>query len=158
MQGILITVQDANPAPPIVQVPDIHAGVHWHAFLSGRVVRDVLVDRPNAHINLEQNRDEAAGAVPAQELGRQEALQAVMPLRANELSSSMVRLPISTNRRRGRCAPADRFVELYSQRRTHNMPLKRRRWSRASRPVYGFWAEAAVGAAPIVRWSGFLGT
>jgi hypothetical protein len=91
VQGILITVQDANPEPPIVQVPDINAGVHWNAFLSGRVVMDVLVDRPNAHINLKQIRDEAAHAAPVQERGWQEALQAVMPLKVNELPSPMVR-------------------------------------------------------------------
>jgi hypothetical protein len=90
--------------------------------VSEEVVRDVLVDRPNAHINLKQIRDEAADAGPVQELGWQEALQAVMPLRVNELSSSMLRLPISTIRRRGRCAPADRFIERYSQRRIHNVP------------------------------------
>ena len=86
-----MTVQDANPESPIVQVPDINAGVHWHAFLSGRVVRDVLADRPNAHINLKQIRDEAAHAAPVQERGWQEALQAVMPLKVNELPSPMVR-------------------------------------------------------------------
>jgi hypothetical protein len=78
-------VQDANPDPPIVHVADFNASVHWRALLSGRVVSDVVVDRPKVHINLKQIRDEAADEVPVQERGWQEAVQAVMLLRLNEL-------------------------------------------------------------------------
>jgi hypothetical protein len=78
-------VQDANPEPPIVHVPNLDASVHWRALLSGRMVSDILIDRPNVHINLKQVRDEAADQVPVQERGWQEALQAVMPLQINEV-------------------------------------------------------------------------
>jgi hypothetical protein len=78
-------LQDANPDPPIMHVPNIEASMQWRALLSGRVVSDVLIERPHAHINLKQIRDEAADDVPVQERGWQEALQAVSPLKVNEV-------------------------------------------------------------------------
>lgn len=78
-------VQDANPDPPIVHVPNVDASIHWRALLSGRVVSDVLVERPNVHINLKQIREEAVDEIPLQERGWQEALQAVTPLKVNLL-------------------------------------------------------------------------
>lgn len=78
-------VQDANPDPPIVSVPRTASGVHWRALLSGRIVSDVLVERPNVHINIAQIREEAADDVPVQDRGWQEAIQAVTPLKLNAL-------------------------------------------------------------------------
>jgi uncharacterized protein involved in outer membrane biogenesis len=81
----VVIMQDANPDPPIVRVPNLDASVHWRALLSGRVVSDVLVDRPNIHLNLQQIRQEAADDVPVDKRGWQEAIQAVLPLQLNEL-------------------------------------------------------------------------
>jgi hypothetical protein len=78
-------VQDANPEPPIVHVPRLHASLHWRALLSARVVSDVLVERPHVHINLKQIRQEATDELPVQERGWQEAVQAVTPLKVNQL-------------------------------------------------------------------------
>jgi uncharacterized protein involved in outer membrane biogenesis len=77
--------QEANPEPPIVYVPRIHASLHWRALLSARVVSDVLVEHPKVHINLKQIREEAADDVPLQERGWQEALQGVFPLKMDAL-------------------------------------------------------------------------
>jgi uncharacterized protein involved in outer membrane biogenesis len=76
-------VQNANPEPPMVHVPRLNASVHWRALLAARVVSDVLVERPNVHIDLKQLREEAADDIPVRERGWQEALQAVSPLKVN---------------------------------------------------------------------------
>jgi uncharacterized protein DUF748 len=78
-------MQDANPEPPIVHVPRLEASVQWRALLDARVVGDVLVERPQVHVNLKQIRDEAADDIPVQERGWQEAVQAVVPLQINLL-------------------------------------------------------------------------
>ena len=77
--------QDAHPDPPIVHVPELSASVQWRALLSGKVVADVKVERPAVHVNLTQLRQEARDAVPVQERGWQEAVQAVFPLQINAL-------------------------------------------------------------------------
>lgn len=78
-------VQDANPDPAIVHVPRLSSGVQWRALLSARVVSDVLVERPQIHINLKQIRQEAADDVPLKDRGWQEAVQAVTPVKVNLL-------------------------------------------------------------------------
>ena len=77
--------QDANPEPPIVHVPQLHAGLHWRALLSGRVVGESRVERPQVYLNIQQIREEAEDEVPLQEKGWQEALTEVMPLQINVL-------------------------------------------------------------------------
>ncbi|HSF34410.1 MAG TPA: DUF748 domain-containing protein [Candidatus Tectomicrobia bacterium] len=81
----LTIVQDANPEPPVIHIPRLNASVHWRALLAARVVSDVLVERPNVHINLKQVRSEATDEVPLKERGWQEAVQAVSPLKINHL-------------------------------------------------------------------------
>jgi hypothetical protein len=78
-------MQDANPEPPIVHVPRLHASLHWRALLSARLVSDVLVERPHVHINLKQIRQEATDELPVQERGWQEAVQSVTLLKVNQL-------------------------------------------------------------------------
>jgi hypothetical protein len=77
--------QDVHPEPPIVHVPRLHAGLHWRALLSGRVVGEIRVERPQVYLNLQQIRKEAEDEVPLQEKGWQEALTEVMPLEINVL-------------------------------------------------------------------------
>jgi hypothetical protein len=81
----VVVVQGGQPDPPVVRVPEVSASVQWRALLSGRVVSDLRVERPVVHLNLMQVRHEARDEVPVQERGWQEALQAVVPLRINEL-------------------------------------------------------------------------
>jgi hypothetical protein len=78
-------VQEANPEPAVIQVPRMNVSVYWRALLSARVVGDVLVEHPSLYVNLKQIRQEAADDVPLQERGWQEALQAVFPLKIDEL-------------------------------------------------------------------------
>jgi hypothetical protein len=81
----LAIVQDAHPDPLIVHVPELRTGVQWRALLSGRVVADAQVERPAVHLNLAQLRHEAQDEVPVRERGWHGAVQAVSPLRINEL-------------------------------------------------------------------------
>jgi uncharacterized protein involved in outer membrane biogenesis len=77
--------QDVHPEPPIVHVPRLHAGLHWRALLSGRVVGEIRVERPQVYLNIQQIRKEAEDEVSLQEKGWQEALTEVMPLEINVL-------------------------------------------------------------------------
>jgi Domain of Unknown Function (DUF748) len=78
-------MQDANPEPPIVHVPRLAASLQWRALLSARVVSDVLIERPQVHVNLKQIREEAADDIPVRERGWQQAVQAVSPIQVNLL-------------------------------------------------------------------------
>src|ERR1700704_5830693 len=39
-------VQRAHPDPPVANIGRLYASVHWRALLAGRVVGDILIDRP----------------------------------------------------------------------------------------------------------------
>jgi hypothetical protein len=84
IKDLLIT-QDAHPEPPIIRVPDLTAGVQGRALLSRQVVADIQVQRPTVYLNLTQVRQEARDQVPLRERGWQEAVEAALPLRINEL-------------------------------------------------------------------------
>src|SRR5262245_43344076 len=36
LKGLLV-IQDAHPDPPVMDIPHLHASVHWRALLHGRV-------------------------------------------------------------------------------------------------------------------------
>jgi Domain of Unknown Function (DUF748) len=81
----LTLVQDAHPDPAVADIPYLHASVNWKALLHGRVVGDMLIDRPKVYMNLVQLRKEIADPTPVKERGWQEALEAIYPLKVNEL-------------------------------------------------------------------------
>ena len=56
----LTLVQDAHPDPAVADIPYLHASVNWKALLHGRVVGDMLIDRPKVYMNLVQLRKEIA--------------------------------------------------------------------------------------------------
>src|SRR5215470_15069571 len=76
-------VQDAHPDPPVAEIPYWHSSVNWKALLRGRVVGDMLIDRPKVYMNLAQARKEIADPTPVKQRGWQEALEAVYPLKVN---------------------------------------------------------------------------
>jgi Domain of Unknown Function (DUF748) len=80
--------QDEHPDPPVANIERLYASVHWRALLSGRVVGDVLIDRPVVFLNLAQAKQEIADPTPVKDKGWQEALQAIYPLKINELRIS----------------------------------------------------------------------
>ena len=77
--------QEANPNPPVATIPELTASVQWRALLSGRVVADFELTQPSITINRKQTVKENEDNVPVQERGWQEALQAIYPIKINEL-------------------------------------------------------------------------
>lgn len=78
-------LQNAHPNPPLAQVAQWHAGIHWQALLSGRLVSDHIIDRPVIHFTRPQAAREIKDA-PAQKRSWQEAMFAIYPLQINELT------------------------------------------------------------------------
>ena len=83
-----VIVQHAHPDPPVANIGRLYASVHWRALLSGRVVGDILIDRPVVVLDLPQAKEELGDATPVKDKGWQEALQAIYPLKLNELRVS----------------------------------------------------------------------
>ena len=76
-------VQDAHPDPPILQIPRLHAGVHWRALLDRRLVADFRIEHPRIYANFNQARAEILDKIPIGERGWQEALESIYPLKIN---------------------------------------------------------------------------
>lgn len=104
LRGLRV-VQDAHPDPPVALLPRLAFSVHWRSLLLGRVVSDVLVDRPRLHVDLDQLSEERRDDVELGDRGWQEALLEAYPLKINELE---VRGGTLTYRH----ADADRPLEL----------------------------------------------
>jgi hypothetical protein len=83
-----VIVQNRHPDPPVANIERLHASVHWRALLSGRLVGDILIDHPVVFLNLPQAREELADPTPVKDKGWQDALQAIYPLKINELRIS----------------------------------------------------------------------
>lgn len=79
----LTVLQQAHPDPPIAYFPIIKASIHWREILSGRLVAELMLDRPKININLQQLRSEAASKVSLKEGGWQQAVEAIYPLKIN---------------------------------------------------------------------------
>jgi len=75
LKGLRV-IQDAHPDPPVMDIPYLHASVHWRALLHGRVVGDMYIGRPKVYMNLVQLRKEIADPTPVKERGWQEAVEA----------------------------------------------------------------------------------
>jgi hypothetical protein len=84
LQDVIIVPQ-SHPDAPVLRLPKLSARVQGRALLSARVVADVRVERPAIHLTLPRPRSEGDAAVRAREPGWQEALQAVYPLKINEV-------------------------------------------------------------------------
>jgi hypothetical protein len=78
-------VQDARPSPPMLDLPRWRTSLEWRALLSLALVADTTFDRPTIYITREQSAEEARDAVPVEDRGWQDALQAVYPLEINSL-------------------------------------------------------------------------
>ncbi|MBT1072383.1 DUF748 domain-containing protein [Pelotalea chapellei] len=81
----LSIIQEAHPDPPVAVVPLVKLSVHWREIFSGKLVAEMLLDRPRLHVNLQQLRTEAKSEVKLKERGWQEALIAVYPLKINRI-------------------------------------------------------------------------
>jgi hypothetical protein len=77
-------VQDADPDPPVAHIPLLSASVHWKALLSGRVVGDIVIERPKVTVDFKQAKKEIEDPTPIEQRGWQRALEAIYPLKVNE--------------------------------------------------------------------------
>jgi hypothetical protein len=82
----LVIHQEAHPEPPVAHFGRMRASVQWSALLRGAVVADVQFERPALHVDRTHVRSEVRDDRAIQERGWQDALQAVYPLRINEVS------------------------------------------------------------------------
>jgi uncharacterized protein involved in outer membrane biogenesis len=80
-----VITQDANPEPAVAEIPNLSASVNWRALLSGHVVADFEINNPKLFLNLKQSQNEIKDETPIQERGWQDAVQAIYPLKINEL-------------------------------------------------------------------------
>jgi len=77
--------QNANPNPPVADVPRLKASVEWREILSGHLVADAVFDRPRVHIDLTQLRQEAKDPVKMKDRGWQQAFESIYPLKFNQV-------------------------------------------------------------------------
>lgn len=82
----LTLFQQVHPDPPVVSLPAVRATIHWREILSGRLVGEVLLDRPKVTINLLQLSSEVSSPLPLKERGWQQALEQIYPLKINTVT------------------------------------------------------------------------
>lgn len=85
LKGLTVS-QKAYPDPPIASFPVLRANIIWHELLSGKLVAQFMLDRPEIHVNTQQLSHEAASKVPLKEQGWQQAVEAIYPLKINVLT------------------------------------------------------------------------
>jgi len=81
----LTVLQQAHPDPPVAYFPIVKASIHWRGLLAGKLVGELMLDRPKININLLQLRSETASDVPLKKRGWQQALEDIYPLKINTL-------------------------------------------------------------------------
>lgn len=84
LKGLTVQ-QQAHPDPPVAYFPMVKASIHWRGILVGRLVGEMMLDRPKININLLQLRSETARGVSLKERGWQQALEDIYPLKINSL-------------------------------------------------------------------------
>src|SRR5947209_4960870 len=81
----LVIRQEANPDPPVADIPRLRASVEWPALLRHRLVADAVFDQPRVHINLPQLEQEAHDKVRLKDRGWQQAFESIYPLKFNHV-------------------------------------------------------------------------
>jgi len=79
----LIIRQQANPEPPVADVPQLKTSVEWRELLSFHLVADAVFDQPRIHVNLPQLRTENRDQTDVKDRGWQQALESIYPLKFN---------------------------------------------------------------------------
>lgn len=80
----VVLIQDANPAPPVMQIERLSANVQWTALIRARLVADFELVRPTLYINRNHLEAEQKDDIPVTDHGWQDALQAIYPLKIND--------------------------------------------------------------------------
>jgi hypothetical protein len=79
----LIIRQQANPEPPVADIPRLTTSVEWRELLSFHLVADAVFDQPRIHVNLPQLRSENRDQTDVKDRGWQQALESIYPLKFN---------------------------------------------------------------------------
>jgi hypothetical protein len=77
--------QQANPEPPVADIPRLRISVEWRQILTGHLVSDALFVQPKIHVNLPQLRQEARDRTSLKDRGWQQAFESIYPLKVNHL-------------------------------------------------------------------------
>ncbi len=85
LEGLTV-IQKAHPDPPIALFPVLHASINWSGILSGSLVAEFDLERPEIHVNLRQLSHEAQSKVPLKKQGWQQAVEEIYPLKINILT------------------------------------------------------------------------
>jgi hypothetical protein len=75
--------QQANPEPPVADIPRLTASVEWREVLHRHLVANAVFDGPRIHVNLPQLREEDRDRTDMQDRGWQQALESIYPLKFN---------------------------------------------------------------------------
>ncbi len=81
----LVVRQQAHPDPAVLQLPRFKIGISWRDLFYAHLVADAQLDDPAIHANLQQLSEENRDQVPFKQRGWQQALEAIYPLKINEL-------------------------------------------------------------------------
>src|ERR1700681_2892251 len=78
--------QQANPEPPVADVPRLKMSVEWTRLLTTRLVADAVFTQPRVHVNLPQLLAESRDPTKIRERGWQQALESIYPLKFNVIA------------------------------------------------------------------------
>ncbi len=77
--------QDANPDPPVADIPRLSTSVEWRGIFRRHLVADAVFDQPRVHVNLPQLKEEAKDQVKMKDRGWQQAFESIYPLKFNQM-------------------------------------------------------------------------
>jgi hypothetical protein len=77
--------QDANPQPPVAEIPRLKTGLEWSSLLKRHLVADAVFFRPRVHVNLPQLEREAKDPVKMKDRGWQQAFESLYPFKFNRI-------------------------------------------------------------------------
>ncbi len=77
--------QDANPEPPVAEIPSLKTGLEWSSLFKRHLVADAVFFRPRVHVNLPQIELEAKDNVKMKDRGWQQAFESLYPLKFNRI-------------------------------------------------------------------------
>lgn len=81
----LSLVQNAHPESPVAHVEALRFSISWRALVRLRLLGVLDIDRPRLRLNLSQLQEEAKSDTPLKDKGWQGAVQAIYPLKLEEV-------------------------------------------------------------------------
>jgi hypothetical protein len=82
-----IISQDANPNPPVASIDRLRTTLDWRALRHGRVVADILFERPKIHVDLTQVQTEATNSRDAPASFREKLYEGLVDVSAKVLKN-----------------------------------------------------------------------